>query len=701
MTQQGPNPSNAFGQYQFGTSNALASRGVQSPNHEYQLSPFDTLGSSRMAQYQMDCYEGLQEVEEPKPNTGLKLGYKRASTACKQCRHRKIRCIASASDARGRCVNCVRLKKDCSSYLTSQSSADGAAPKRVARTSPSPAESLKVTDLSEPSFDMLRLPEKSNQPFNPPKMWPTASGAPTNPVIPWTDSFSPGSVTTGQPSLNMRSQSLPEWDAPSMSRTLFANTGDFGSTQEVQLPDGLSSQFSTFVPMSRSSTSSVLPSTNPLSQGDTDFLWDSNTYSLPVRPMGGFSGSANVDNMFLGGEGADFDVHASISTNQLFPPGVNYTSQGRSQSLPYTGYTPNRSFHRSIIFDSVCAMEPYLPSEASRFSNLPTLPPLSEVIHHDLLHLRRNSSSPSVAAPRTQPSVRPENICSLPIHAKSTFPERRHDFLTASSHFRPHTSISNPADSDHHWISPVKDEIPHVMAKRSFDVMSARVPPASAYTFLNSDPIPVAQANRSSSHEPMGYRARHHSPETTSFRARFDGECNGEANQTRYKAIVDRYPSHQSLEESLGQIMSLSQRLCEFAEANERIFPARLPKECEVSDMLRNLEIVKQLLQQFKPLLSPLEARSGPRALQHIIDVSDRGTRLQHTSEQAIGPNLAGIHRARTEVKPYVGPVVSLVQGKMPDEAPEVVGQPEAGTLWTSRNETLYAYAERLCSKGC
>lgn len=49
----------------------------------------------------------------------------------------------------------------------------------------------------------------------------------------------------------------------------------------------------------------------------------------------------NAANTMNGGEGAGFDVHASLSTNQLFPPTVNFTLQGRSQSLPYTGYTSN------------------------------------------------------------------------------------------------------------------------------------------------------------------------------------------------------------------------------------------------------------------------------------------------------------------------------------------------------------------------
>lgn len=42
-----------------------------------------------------------------------KLGYHRTSIACSHCRRRKIRCIVS-SEIQNRCINCIRLKKDCS-----------------------------------------------------------------------------------------------------------------------------------------------------------------------------------------------------------------------------------------------------------------------------------------------------------------------------------------------------------------------------------------------------------------------------------------------------------------------------------------------------------------------------------------------------------------------------------------------------------
>ncbi|KAK0733479.1 hypothetical protein B0T26DRAFT_635680 [Lasiosphaeria miniovina] len=49
-----------------------------------------------------------------------KLGYHRTSVACGHCRRRKIRCIPSQNDVQGRCVNCIRLKKECSFFPVDQ-----------------------------------------------------------------------------------------------------------------------------------------------------------------------------------------------------------------------------------------------------------------------------------------------------------------------------------------------------------------------------------------------------------------------------------------------------------------------------------------------------------------------------------------------------------------------------------------------------
>ncbi|KAJ6780140.1 hypothetical protein PWT90_10513 [Aphanocladium album] len=60
--------------------------------------------------------ESATSAGEKKRN---KLGYHRTSIACSHCRRRKIRCIVSP-EIQNRCINCVRLKKDCSFYPVDQ-----------------------------------------------------------------------------------------------------------------------------------------------------------------------------------------------------------------------------------------------------------------------------------------------------------------------------------------------------------------------------------------------------------------------------------------------------------------------------------------------------------------------------------------------------------------------------------------------------
>ncbi|KAI9822940.1 MAG: hypothetical protein M1832_002965 [Thelocarpon impressellum] len=49
-----------------------------------------------------------------------KLGYHRTSVACGHCRRRKIRCLLAPEDPTGRCLNCIRLKKECNFFPVDQ-----------------------------------------------------------------------------------------------------------------------------------------------------------------------------------------------------------------------------------------------------------------------------------------------------------------------------------------------------------------------------------------------------------------------------------------------------------------------------------------------------------------------------------------------------------------------------------------------------
>ncbi|KAK4230639.1 hypothetical protein QBC38DRAFT_19784 [Podospora fimiseda] len=68
--------------------------------------------------------QSVSQLQDPLGLAGEKrrnkLGYHRTSVACGHCRRRKIRCIPSQNDVQGRCVNCIRLKKECSFYPVDQ-----------------------------------------------------------------------------------------------------------------------------------------------------------------------------------------------------------------------------------------------------------------------------------------------------------------------------------------------------------------------------------------------------------------------------------------------------------------------------------------------------------------------------------------------------------------------------------------------------
>lgn len=67
-----------------------------------------------------------------------KLGYHRTSVACGHCRRRKIRCIPSPADIQGRCVNCIRLKKECSFFPVDQQPPQDTRQKSSSRSSMGP-----------------------------------------------------------------------------------------------------------------------------------------------------------------------------------------------------------------------------------------------------------------------------------------------------------------------------------------------------------------------------------------------------------------------------------------------------------------------------------------------------------------------------------------------------------------------------------
>jgi hypothetical protein len=108
-----------------------------------------------------------------------KLGYHRTSVACGHCRRRKIRCIPSQNDVQGRCVNCIRLKKECSFYPVDQQPPPDTRQKSASRSSVGPkiasASSSPALQTGLPSDMHGQPPYPLTMPSMPPPTRPPGS----------------------------------------------------------------------------------------------------------------------------------------------------------------------------------------------------------------------------------------------------------------------------------------------------------------------------------------------------------------------------------------------------------------------------------------------------------------------------------------------------------------------------------------------
>ncbi|KAK8088246.1 hypothetical protein PG997_003207 [Apiospora hydei] len=93
-----------------------------------------------------------------------KLGYHRTSVACGHCRRRKIRCILQPADPGGRCMNCIRLKKECSFFPVDQQPPALPGQKQGTRSS----VGSKITSTSSsPAMTTGQPPDAARHPMYP------------------------------------------------------------------------------------------------------------------------------------------------------------------------------------------------------------------------------------------------------------------------------------------------------------------------------------------------------------------------------------------------------------------------------------------------------------------------------------------------------------------------------------------------------
>ncbi|KAF2098034.1 hypothetical protein NA57DRAFT_76831 [Rhizodiscina lignyota] len=79
-----------------------------------------------------------------------KLGYHRTSVACGHCRRRKIRCLVASDDPHGRCLNCIRLKKDCHFFPVDQGPSDPKSRPSASGSGEKPSKAVTNSNNSSP-----------------------------------------------------------------------------------------------------------------------------------------------------------------------------------------------------------------------------------------------------------------------------------------------------------------------------------------------------------------------------------------------------------------------------------------------------------------------------------------------------------------------------------------------------------------------
>ncbi|WQF78269.1 Putative zn(2)Cys(6) fungal-type DNA-binding domain-containing protein [Colletotrichum destructivum] len=111
-----------------------------------------------------------------------KLGYHRTSVACGHCRRRKIRCIASPAFGESRCINCIRLKKECSFFPVDQPPLPQTTDPRHRAPSRTPAGSKVTSASSSPAMVAGQSPDVAQRHHFHPDAGSPASGMAPPPV---------------------------------------------------------------------------------------------------------------------------------------------------------------------------------------------------------------------------------------------------------------------------------------------------------------------------------------------------------------------------------------------------------------------------------------------------------------------------------------------------------------------------------------
>lgn len=110
------------------------------------------------------------------------------------CRRRKIRCIASPNDTQGRCINCIRLKKECSFFPVDQASVDDSRGRQGSRASTGAKGNSTTSSPATSTSKPVEQPKKAKTSFIPPAKRPVPITVPTAGDATGTVGFQPQTI---------------------------------------------------------------------------------------------------------------------------------------------------------------------------------------------------------------------------------------------------------------------------------------------------------------------------------------------------------------------------------------------------------------------------------------------------------------------------------------------------------------------------
>ncbi|KAK4252281.1 hypothetical protein C7999DRAFT_10195 [Corynascus novoguineensis] len=277
-----------------------------------------------------------------------KLGYHRTSVACGHCRRRKIRCVPSQNDVQGRCINCIRLKKECSFYPVDQQppvetrqksgSRSSVGPKGPsASTSPTMQPGIPAEVHAQQPYPQLAMPSIQNMA---PPMKPSGSEG-------------HGPDSKGTRAYEYGQHGIPNWMPPDASPNS-SKPSDMNATWRSYPSDSpITPAFSPYTPHGPPPSATWSASVGSDSASRDDIAWS--TYPAPpprsmsfgAENMGGHQQYPSISQMGNHQPRA-FDRKSSSVSADMYPPPIATTIPG-IETVPGTAMDHNVSLSAGAV----------------------------------------------------------------------------------------------------------------------------------------------------------------------------------------------------------------------------------------------------------------------------------------------------------------------------------------------------------------